>query len=256
LLGFIEGEGSFSITKNNYFTLELGISQTLSEKKVMSKIKEFLLDLPGNYKIRSKLSNVVALNEDKKAKNENSNPMVKIQISDSDFIKNVIIPFLDNLIWLSKKRLDYLDWKTILKLKSEGKHYLPEGKEIILSICNRMNQNRLSTNITESEELFNKSSRAESLEIRLNSLLNSPSNLEYHSNGKIYIKSLGKYLKGRGNVGLDLFNSNGILIKSFDSIIDCASFFKVHSRTIIRRLDSGKKFEFENEIYTLKRKVK
>jgi len=50
-------------------------------------------------------------------------------------------------MWLSKKRLDYLDWKTVLKLKSEGKHFLPEGKEIILSICNRMNQNRLSTNI-------------------------------------------------------------------------------------------------------------
>jgi hypothetical protein len=109
LLGFVEGEGSFSISRNNYFTLELGISQTLSEKKVMLEIKQYLLDLPGIYKIRSKLSNVVALNEDKKAKNENSNPIVKIQISDYDFIKNVIIPFFDNLIWLSKKRLDYLD---------------------------------------------------------------------------------------------------------------------------------------------------
>jgi len=69
LIGFIEGEGSFSIARNNNFTLELGISQTLSEKRVMSEIKVFLLDLPGNYKIRSKLSNVVALNEDKKANN-------------------------------------------------------------------------------------------------------------------------------------------------------------------------------------------
>jgi LAGLIDADG endonuclease len=257
LLGFVEGEGSFSIARKNYFSLELGITQTLSEKKVMSEIKQFLLNLPGNYRIRSKLSNVVALNEDKKAKNENSNLVVKIQISDSDYIKNVIIPFFDNLIWLSKKRLDYLDWKTVLNLKSEGKHYLPEGKEIILSICNRMNQNRLSTNIKESGEITKKSSNTEkdNLEIRLKSLLNSPSNLEFHSNGKIYIKSLNKYLKGRGNVGLEVFNNKGILIKCFDSILECAIFFKVHSRTIIRRLDSGNKFEFENEIYTLKRKV-
>jgi hypothetical protein len=119
-----------------------------------------------------------------------------------------------------------------------------------------MNQNRLSTNIKESEKVFYKPSRLEPLENRLNYLLNSPSNLEYHSNGKIFIKSLGKYLKGRGNVVLDLFNNKGIIIKSFDSIIECASFFNVNSRTIIRRLDSGKIFEFENEIYTLKRKVK
>jgi hypothetical protein len=122
-----------------------------------------------------------------------------------------------------------------------------------------MNQNRLSTNIKEDPRLGEiqiKFPRLDSLEIRLNYLINSPSNLEYHSNGKIFIKSLGKYLKGRGNVGLDLFNSKEILIKSFDSILECASFFKVHSRTIIRRLDSGKVFSFENENYVLKRKVK
>ena len=145
LLGFIEGEGSFSIAKNNYFSLEFGISQTLSEKKVMLEIQRFLLSLPGA--IRNKFSNVVALNEDKKAKNERSNPIVKIQVSDSNYISNVIIPFFDNLIWLSKKELDYLDWKVVLNLKIQGKHFLPEGNDIIVSICNRMNLNRLSTNI-------------------------------------------------------------------------------------------------------------
>jgi len=261
LLGFIEGEGSFSIAKNNYFSLEFGISQTLSEKKVMLEIQRFLLSLPGNYPIRNKFSNVVALNEDKKAKNERSNPIVKIQVSDSNYISNVIIPFFDNLIWLSKKELDYLDWKVVLNLKIQGKHFLPEGNDIIVSICNRMNLNRLSTNIKSEaclEGKITKSSAGSSiikdLDLKIKLLLEAPSNLEVHSDGKIYIKSLGKYLRGRGNVKVEVFKE-GIFFRSFDSIVDCSKHFKVDPKTINRRLDSGDTLKYNNESYTLKRKV-
>lgn len=60
-------------------------------------MKEFLLDLPVNYQIRRKLSNVEALYADNKAKNENSNPIVKLKAhrdSDSDLFTNVIDLFL------------------------------------------------------------------------------------------------------------------------------------------------------------------
>jgi len=57
LLGFVEavlrGEGSFSISKNKTFRLEFGISQTLSEKEVMVKIKQNLSTLPGSYQLTS-----------------------------------------------------------------------------------------------------------------------------------------------------------------------------------------------------------
>lgn len=43
LLGFVEGEGSFSISKNNYFSQELGISQTISEKKSNVRNKTFFV---------------------------------------------------------------------------------------------------------------------------------------------------------------------------------------------------------------------
>lgn len=261
LLGFIEGEGSFSIAKNNYFSLEFGISQTLSEKKVMLEIQRFLLSLPGNYSVRSKFSNVVPLNEDKKAKNERSNPIVKIQVTDSNYISNVIIPFFDSLIWLSKKELDYLDWKVVLNLKIQGKHFLPEGNDIIVSICNRMNLNRLSTNINSEGDLEgNKivssavSSIIKDLDLKIKLLLEAPSNLEVHSDGKIYINSLGKYLRGRGNVKVEVFKE-GLLFRIFDSIVDCSKHFKVDTRTINRRLDSGDTLKYNNEFYILKRKV-
>ena len=73
--------------------------------------------------------------------------MAKIQIYKTDFIKNVLVPFFDNLNWLSKKKLDYLDWKLILTIKTQGKHFTEGGKGVILLISKRMNRNRLSTNL-------------------------------------------------------------------------------------------------------------
>jgi hypothetical protein len=275
LLGFVEGEGSFSVSRCKDFSFAFCVSQTLSEKKVMLEIQRFLLNLPSNfpYKIRQKNSNVVPLYEEKKAKNENSNPMLQIQISDLNYIGNVIIPFFDSLIWKSKKRLDYLDWKAIFNLKREGKYYLPECKDLILAICNRMNLKRLSTNETN---LKDNSSITNDLDLKLKSLLEAPSNLELHSNGKIFIKSLGKYIKGRGNVTVEVYlhgqgaqttlwsaaqasnmnegDGKALLINSFESIQDCATFFKVDPRTIIRRLDSGEFHKYENKSYILKRK--
>jgi len=211
LLGFIEGEGYFSIAQTGYNRLEFGIPQTLNELPVLESIKQFLLNLPGNYNITRTDTNVVGLNIDKKPKNENSKPMAKIQIYKTDYINNVLIPFFDNLNWLSKKKFDYIDWKLILTLKNQGKHFTKEGKEVIMLISKRMNRNRLSTNLARldiDDKIFQE---------KLLNLLNEPSNLEIHSNGKIWIKSKGIYLKGRGNVKLEVLDDKGSLFKSFDS---------------------------------------
>jgi hypothetical protein len=97
LLGFVEAEGYFSVATTGYNRLEFGIAQTLSELSVLEAIKQFLLNLPGNYNITRIDTNVVGLNIDKKPKNENSKPMAKIQIYKTDFINNVLVPFFDNL---------------------------------------------------------------------------------------------------------------------------------------------------------------
>jgi len=91
LLGFVEAEGYFSVTSPSRLTF--GIGQTLSEINVLKAIKEFLLSLPGSYKITRKDTNVVALDQDSKAKNEKSKPMARIQINKSDYILNVLVLF-------------------------------------------------------------------------------------------------------------------------------------------------------------------
>jgi len=91
------------------------------------------------------------------------------------------------------------------------------------------------------------------LEVRINNLLEAPSNYELHNNGKVFIISEGRYLRGRGNVQVELFDVNGVLVNTFNSIRNCAEYFRVSERTINRRLDSGDEFIYNSENFIIKR---
>lgn len=92
LLGFVEAEGYFSVSTKEY-RLEFGIGQTASELNVLEAIREFILNLPGSYKITRRDTNAVSLNVDVKAKNDESKPMAKLQVYKTDFITNILVPF-------------------------------------------------------------------------------------------------------------------------------------------------------------------
>lgn len=252
LLGFTEGDGYFSLNKPD-FSLKYGIGQNYKELAVMEAIQKFLLNLPGKYSIKRSNTNLVKLATYNSAKGRGQEPSVYITVNQTDFITNVLLPFFDNLTWLSKKKYDYQDWKLILNIRNQGKHFTDKGKELILLIANRMNNNRLSTNIAKG----NPSSKPEDRNIkeRALKLLSSPSNYEIQSDGKILIKSSGTYLKGRGNVGIKVLDEKGELIFNFNSIKDCALFFNVHSRTIVRRLNNGNFSEFKGKILVFKREI-
>lgn len=143
--------------------------------------------------------------------------------------------------------MDYIDWKLILAIKNQGKHFTDEGKELISLISKRINRNRLSTNLSKPSVI--------DLKERVSNLLASPSNYEIHLNGKFWIKSLGVYLKGRGNVVINVLDDKDILIYSFDSIKQCAIFFGVSDRTINRRLDNGSFVKLNGQNLVFKREV-
>nr|YP_010836058.1 hypothetical protein QLP54_mgp08 [Phyllosticta yuccae]WGC90073.1 hypothetical protein [Phyllosticta yuccae] len=218
----------------------------------MEAIKKFLLGLPGKYSIKRNNSNLVKLEVYDQAKGRDHRPMVHLTINQTDFLTNVLIPFFDNFIWLSKKEKDYQDWRLILNIIKQGKHFTDQGKKLISLISKRMNNNRLSTNLASKEEVGISDN---SIMERALNLLESPSNYEVQSDGKILIKSLGTYLKGRGNVGIKVLDANGVLVYDFSSIKDCALFFNVHSRTIIRRLDNGSFTEFNEKKWVFKREL-
>ena len=74
---------------------------------------------------------------------------------------------------LSKKNLDYRDWKKIVSIKVSKKHLTPEGKELILHLGDKMNKNRLSTNLNS---LNTQTLSDKEINIRLNNLLLEESN--------------------------------------------------------------------------------
>jgi len=55
---------------------------------------------------------------------------------------NKIIEFVNKYPMLTRKHLDYLDWKTIVELKKNGEYKSPEGLAKIQEIKGRMNTNR------------------------------------------------------------------------------------------------------------------
>ena len=251
LLGFIEGDGYFSVNRQGYVLF--GIGQTSQEIGVLEAIQKFILGLPGKFIVKRNNTNFVKLVTQNPVKGRNHKPMASIIVNQTDLLIDVLIPFFDNLIWLSKKKKDYQDWKLILYIIKQGKHFIAEGAELIALISKRMNNNRLSTNLAPSSEEGSCSSQ--DIQERALNLLSSPSNYELQPDGRILIKSLGTYLKGRGNVGVKVLDEKGELVFHFNSIKDCALFFNVHSRTINRRLANSSYVEFNGKNLVFKREV-
>jgi hypothetical protein len=249
LLGFVEGEGYFSTNKTDY-SLKFGIGQTSQEVDVLEAILKFFLALPVKHYVERNNTNLVSLATYSPAKSRDHKNMAQLVISQRYFITNVIVPFFDGLTWLSKKFKDYTDWKLILSLINQGWHFTEEGKNLIHLIAKCMNNYRLSTSLTSIDD----ASRVDVKERALK-LLSCPSNFEVLANGKILIKSLGTYLKGRGNIGVNVLDIKGEIVFKFNSIKDCALFFNVHTRTINRRLENGSFVEYNSQKLVFKRVV-
>lgn len=146
LLGFVEGEGSFYLNQSGKYRLTFSISQSARDLALLEESpKTFLHSLrPGHSMLCYTLSdNPESLSYIYEQKGKNT---WFLQISDTNYIKNILIPLFDSLVWHSKKELDYIDWKSVLKLKELGQHYTEEGLQLIALIFNQMNSRRLSSN--------------------------------------------------------------------------------------------------------------
>lgn len=106
LLGFVEGEGSFLIRKEQ-FKLIFTLTQSIKDLVLMQAIKEFLYDLP--FVDQNNMSKTSLRLTRLKGKNSN----IHLTISQTDWIKFVIIPFFNSMSWQSKNLLDFQDWKRI-----------------------------------------------------------------------------------------------------------------------------------------------
>jgi len=244
-LGFVEGEGSFSISKEgNYYKLIFSISQSAKDSVLMQELKNFINNLASN----SNINDFVTVTSSKRYPDMPFS-IIKLNIQNQNFIENVLIPFFDLMIFNSKKKLDFQDWKFILKLKQLGFNYTEKGIKVLDQILSQMNNHRLSTN---SNTKIDRTLLINNIE----QLLNEPSNLEIKANGKVWIKSLNKYKSGGSNnknIKVHLQESNGLVINTFESISSCARFLEIVPSRAKALLDNNKSILFNNKYYFIKK---
>ena len=243
-LGFSEGESSFLVT------LERGhrflISQNARQKQVMLAIKEFLISESVCPKDRQ--PNILLSLTPAKG---NVQAWIKLFLTDSLFIDQYLIPFLDKLTFLTAKARDYNDWKTLMELRKRGWHLDDQNRVYYLALINRMNFHRLSTN--SEGYLSNENFILHSILEPKISVLLSQSNLELHSNGQIWVKSCQKYLHGI-KASIAVYNESKTFQQEFESIRETAKFFEVSPPTIFKRFNNNQPFFFKGENFYFKRK--
>jgi len=71
------------------------LTQTSSDVALFEAIRVFICSLPGNYTSRRNYDSTVSISLSKAV--NNSKPTVNLGITNSVFIKNVLIPFFDSL---------------------------------------------------------------------------------------------------------------------------------------------------------------
>lgn len=146
LLGFIEGDGTFFIRRDNVAPT-FAVENTGVQLPVFLKIKEFLenslgFDKYSLYKIQN--TSIIILNT-KKATSTDSKSSVSVSINNINVIHNYLIPFFSDVKFLTKKGKDFNDFRLISKAVYMGAHRKEDIKSLILKLANTMNNFRLST---------------------------------------------------------------------------------------------------------------
>lgn len=244
LLGFTEGEGSFSINKES-LALSFTISQAYTDVELMGKICQFFNNLPDSMGISSQKYGEVA-NTFTSKKSTSDKSYCDLKINRTDYIKEILIPFFDSLQWHSKKELDYRDWKTVLKIKDLGQHYTEEGLELISKILSQINNNRLSSSNTDKVN-------REELDVYITRFLSDPDKMNYEiRDDRVWIKSLNRFQSSWKGSSVQLWDSEGNLLGSFSSMKSMSSSLAISRATLRYRLKNKVIFEYKGKKVFLK----
>jgi hypothetical protein len=112
-LGFVEGEGCFTVTNkgNDRYRLGFIISQSAKDLLLMQELCDFLNRLPFAFHTGSPTKDYGTVANLSENKTSTYLPFygILLVVYTTSYIRDVFIPFLVQLDWLSKKRLDFED---------------------------------------------------------------------------------------------------------------------------------------------------
>lgn len=241
LLGYLEGDSSFFISRTDIepvFTLAATEEQYL----LFEKIKEFLMenlgfDEPSLFKL--KCTQVISINKVKAR--DIGKPSIILTIKNIRLLNNYFIPYFKDSIFISKKGLDFQDFKLIVQAVYKGSHKIDEIKSLILKLSYTMNNFRLST----CERL------TEALSVRERDIIsNAAPLLEYLSDGRVRDLSSNSILTTTTSCVYEVVIPEGTY-KTLDSLKDVLSEVGVGFRTLKKQLDLDERAEVKG--YTVKR---
>jgi hypothetical protein len=133
-----------------------------------------------------------------------------------------------------------VDFQAILSLKEKGHHYSKQGKDLIDLILSQMNNNRLSTSNKPIVDRDN-------LSLKIQALLNKPSNLELRE-GRVWIISEARFQsEGGKSKALELRDDQGNLVNAFKSISECGRYLSISPTSVSRLIKRAEFFTHNNK---------
>lgn len=245
LLGFIEGDGSFYLSRTDFYP-SFSITQSELQLPVLQKIKEFLENNLGfdKYSLFKLINSSVILISVKKAVNNNK-PIAVLRIKNTNVLTNYLIPYLENMTFITKKGMDFNDFKLISTAMYNGAYRIEEIKILILNLSYTMNNYRLSTSL-DKNKINNFSNKDKDI------ILKAEPTVKHLSDGRQLDIITGKLVNRRwANCIYEIINEKGeILLAS--TLNDAAVILDVNFRTIGRHLESEDLF-LTNEFVQIKR---
>jgi hypothetical protein len=142
-------------------------------------------------------------------------------------LNNYFIPYFENTVFLTKKGLDFLDFKIICEAVYKGKHKIEEIRSLVLKLSYTMNNFRLST-FAGSTVFLSKEEK--------NTIINATPQIEYLSDGRVKDISKNSIVASQISCVYEIKTINGeILI--VDSLKEVLTIVGVSFRNLKKQLD-------------------
>jgi len=224
LVGFIDGEGSFSTNK---YVPRFKLENHIKELDLYKKINEFLN--VGNIYIASHRIDRV-----------NSNPTIVLEVNKIKELNEVLIPLMydnDSILLKSLKSNDFLLWLNLIDIYYKGYHTIPQGKYVFDAIKLHINKYRVTTNtnLLNNVQLISVS-EIKNLLTELY-LIDSPYEIKQ---GVRYYRNTDKLVSEALNIiVIDSSGSN----TTYSSLSDCAKNLNIGRNKIKQCLSSGEQYK-------------
>lgn len=229
LLGIIEAEGSFNLFRND-LKPTFGICLSELQIPVINKIKEFLVQNLGfDENSMWKLEQTAAIGINTQKARGNSKSSVLLLIKNTQILQNYLIPFLDKLVFLSKKGKDFADFKIICRAIYYGAQRDDKIQDLIIKLSYTMNNFRLSS----SKEVTKIMTKEE-----LSLLKDSTPLVEHLPDGRVRdINS--KVIIHQSCSSIYIITTPIGEILRVQSLTECASIIGVNIKTLSKHLDNA-----------------